>query len=258
MSLLHILLRAQEVHGAELSVVSVDHGLREGSAADAAFVTRLCAELSVSCAVVQIKSGASEAEARAGRYAVFAELEADHIALAHHADDQIETIVLNLLRGTGPRGLAGMRGVRGRYVRPLLRERGATLRGWLREKGLSARQDPTNDQPRFLRNRIRHELLPLVEDLRPGAPVGWLETARLLREQDGLVSRLAERLGPPPWELGALREPAVVRRAVLNHCPGALNRHADAVLEVIRAAAGTVNLPKGRIARVRKGWLHVD
>lgn len=256
-ALLHLLLRSQPVHRGRLSVVTIDHGLRPGSDADARWVAEHCAELGLECTTVAVTCEDSEASARSARFEVFERLEADWVALAHHADDQVETVLINLLRGTGPRGLAGMRTRRGRYVRPLLGQSVSSVRAWLRAQDLGWREDPTNQDPRYLRNRVRAELVPLMESIRPGARKGVLRVAQTLGEVDELLAAEASAMGPPPWRVAGLPA-SVLRKAVLSHLPRAENRHVDALLEMIRRGGGAVTLPGGVVARVAGGELRLE
>jgi tRNA(Ile)-lysidine synthase len=151
-----------------LHVVHVDHGLRPDSTRDADFVRRLGARfgLPVEVATVQVGQGSVEAAARAARHAAL-EAAADRvgaarIALGHTADDQAETVLMRLMEGAGVRGLAGIPPVRGRFIRPLLEARHRHAVAALEAAGLQWIEDPSNDDPKFFRNRVRHELLPLL------------------------------------------------------------------------------------------------
>ena len=176
----------------ELHVVHVDHGLRPEAGGDAAYVRRLCARWNVPVTVRRMDVEALRREerlsmedaARKARHTVFLEeaaaTGAETIVLGHTVDDHVETALLNLLRGTGLRGLAGMAeqaesaftlrdGKRALIVRPLLGVTRAEVMNYLRERRLRPRQDPSNTDPAHLRNRVRHELLPLLEDIRVGS-----------------------------------------------------------------------------------------
>jgi tRNA(Ile)-lysidine synthase len=151
-----------------LRVLHVDHGLRQTSATDAAFVRCLCERLGVpvDVAVVHVGPGSVEAAARAVRHAAL-EAAADRvgatrIALGHTADDQAETVLMRLIEGTGLRGLAGIPPVRGRFIRPLIDARHRDAVAALETAGLPWVEDPSNDDLKFFRNRVRHELLPLI------------------------------------------------------------------------------------------------
>jgi tRNA(Ile)-lysidine synthase len=167
-ALLHLLHALAPSWRLTLHVVHVDHGLRPESAADAAFVRDLGARLGVPVEVerVHVGPGSVEAAARAARYAAleaWAErLGAARIAVGHTLDDQAETVLMRMLDGAGVRGLAAIPPVRGRIIRPLVEIRREALRALLTAEGIAWVEDPTNRDPKFVRNRIRHELLPLL------------------------------------------------------------------------------------------------
>ena len=173
-----------------LTVAHFDHGLRgEASRADAGYVSGVAHARGLPCLGGQAEALAEAARAtgesiemaaRTARYAFLARaavaVGAGVIALAHHADDQAETVLLNLLRGTGVRGLSGMSALSplaGRadvlLWRPLLRVPRADLEVYASERGLEFRQDASNSDAHMLRNRIRHDLLPRLESYTPGA-----------------------------------------------------------------------------------------
>src|SRR4029453_3784437 len=167
-ALLHILLELAPTFRLMLHVVHVDHGLRAESVRDAEFVRALGVRLGVPVDVerVAVGPGSVEAAARDARYAARGawadRLGADRIAVGHSADDQAETVLMRLLDGAGVRGLAGIPPRRGRVIRPLIETRRQALRDALVTAGLDWVEDETNRDPKFLRNRIRHELLPLL------------------------------------------------------------------------------------------------
>lgn len=202
LALLHLLLECGEVHGLDLVVGHVDHGIHPDSSAVARGVAAECGRLGVPVVVgrLALGAGASETRARAARHAWLEATRraegADAIVLAHHADDQAETVLLRVLRGSGPAGLAGMSGRNGRLVRPMLRFPREELAGWLRGRGVKAWEDPANLDPSHDRSWIRTQVLPLL-------------TAR-----DPAVAARLQRLG---------RQAAVARRAwdaALSELPG--------------------------------------
>lgn len=170
--LLH-LLRFQ-APALRVSAAHFDHALRPDSGADADRVRGLCAAWSVPLYMQRAEvAPVSEADARDVRYAFLqaaaARCGAHSIATAHHADDQAETVLFRLARGTGITGLAGIPERRGIIVRPLLSFGRAELLDYAKHVGLRWRDDPTNVELRFDRNRIRHTVLPALEAVRPGA-----------------------------------------------------------------------------------------
>ncbi|MBI3629760.1 MAG: tRNA lysidine(34) synthetase TilS, partial [Candidatus Rokubacteria bacterium] len=200
-ALLHVLAALAAELSLRLTVVHLDHGLRPDSAADAAFVESLARARGLPVVVDRIAvppGGSLEARAREARYAALrrhaARLGADRVALGHTADDQAETVLMRLLEGAGPRGLAGIPPVRGRYIRPLIETRRAGIVETLTAAGLTWREDPSNRDPKFLRNRIRHELLPLLASTyNPAIVPALARAAALTRELLAQVSAVAER-----------------------------------------------------------------
>lgn len=195
------LLRAEAERGTigRVAVAHFDHRMRPASAADAAWVRGLCRawdlpfEGGVADAVPR-----SEEEARDARYAfLFAAAEragASRIAVAHHADDQAETVLFRLARGTGLGGLAGIPARRGHIIRPLLPFRRSRLEGHARARGLRHREDPTNVDPRYARNRIRLSVLPALEAAQPGATEALVRLAREAGHAESAWNHVADDL----------------------------------------------------------------
>lgn len=170
-ALLHALLALRPRLGLTLHVLHVNHGLRPEADSEAAFVEDLGLRWDVRVIVERVSAIAEageslEARARAQRYAAFSKwaraLGASRVALGHTADDQAETVLMRLLEGAGPRGLAGIPSVRGRYIRPLIEVRRREIETELERAGLGWVEDPSNRDLKFLRNRIRHDLLPFL------------------------------------------------------------------------------------------------
>jgi len=202
LALLHALRTLAGPRDWRLAVVTVDHGLRPGSAADAAFVADHAKALGLPARVrtlapadlSQHRQAGPEGAARAARYGALwpaaDELGCRWLATGHTLDDQAETVLLQLLRGAGPDGLAGMAVRGGRLLRPLLGVRRAETRACCTAIGLEWREDPTNAGDRPLRNRVRQRLLPLLEELRPGATRALARTAALAADERDWLDRL--------------------------------------------------------------------
>ena len=169
-ALLHMLREA----GYTLIAINVEHGIRgDESLRDSKFVAELCASLDVPLLAYGVdaptfarESGYTlEQGARILRYRVFdrvlQEGKCDYIALAHHLDDQVETILMRILRGTGIKGLVGMRAVSGRYVRPLLGVSREEIDSYCKQNGLAYVEDSTNGDSAYTRNFLRGELAVL-------------------------------------------------------------------------------------------------
>lgn len=181
--LLHLLDTSKDALEITLKAAHFDHAMREDSALDASFVRDLCDQLEIP--LVLERSGRvlrGEAEARRERYAFFdrarRQLECDRVALAHHADDQVETVLFRLLRGAGLRGLSGMPVKRGVFIRPLLRFKKKELLAYARAHDLAYREDPTNRDTGHARNRIRNVLLPAIDAARPDVRASLLSLSR--------------------------------------------------------------------------------
>jgi tRNA(Ile)-lysidine synthase len=229
LALLHTLRALAGPRDWRLAVVSVDHGLRPGSAADASFVSDHAKALGLPVQVRTLdpadlephRRAGPEAAARAARYAALwpaaDELGCHWLATGHTLDDQAETVLLQLLRGAGPDGLAGMAVHSGRLLRPLLTARRAETRACCAAIGLNWREDPTNADDGPLRNRVRHQLLPLLEDLRPGAAQTLARTAALAADERAWLTPLVtEALTATAGDPGALAglPVALARRVV--------------------------------------------
>lgn len=172
-ALLDLLWRGREQHQRPLEVVHVDHGIHPESRRVSDAVEHLAEGYGLVCHVrrLGLGPGCSETIARRERRAALREVrlltEASRVALAHHADDQVETVLLRVLRGSGPAGLAGMAPRRGPWVRPVLDVPRAELREHLERHRLSAWQDPANRDSRHLRSWLRIAVLPLLEERLP-------------------------------------------------------------------------------------------
>jgi tRNA(Ile)-lysidine synthase len=181
--------------GCRVTAVHVDHGLREGSAGEAGLVASVATTLGAQFRGVSVHVGAGpnlEARARAARF----EALPPAVATGHTMDDQAETVLCNVLRGTGPDGVAGMR--RGPH-HPLLALRRSETRAVCEEAGLRWVEDPTNDDPRHLRNRVRHELLPMCAELAGRDPVPLLARLAELTASDAeFLDGLAAEVLPDP------------------------------------------------------------
>lgn len=260
MALLHLL------HGQGFSIVvgHFDHGTRKGqSAADARFVARLAERLGVEAVIergdvekARRELGASFQEAaRLLRHRFLETLRVNRgagwIALGHNADDQVETLLINLLRGSGPRGLAAMSERSGPLIRPLLACSRAEIESYLRRQGIEYVHDASNDDPRYLRNRVRQTLVPALHAINPRIAETLWRTARVLGDEDAFMesfarARFDERF--PGWEpgeplslAGFAGEPVALKRRWLRHALketlGSLRRigagHIEALLDLV-------------------------
>src|SRR3989441_639845 len=199
-ALLSVLTSLTSAYRLRLSALHVDHRLRPESWRDAEHVQALGARLGVPVDVTAVtvsSRGSLEDAARQARYIALEahadRIGADRIAVGHTADDQAETVLMRVLEGAGLRGLAGIPPTRGRIIRPLLDLRRAELTAHLDAVGLGWIEDPTNRDLRFLRNRIRHDLLPLLATAHAGDLSARL--ARVAREARQAVDTLERVAG---------------------------------------------------------------
>src|SRR5690349_18415723 len=205
------------------ALVTVDHGLQPGSDAQAARVAALGYELGfdpVEVIRVEVgRAGGREAAARSARYAALTAvadaLDRD-VLLGHTLDDQAETVLLGLGRGSGPRSIGGMRARNGRYCRPLLGVRRASTEAACQALGLDYWDDPHNADISLQRVRLRREVLPLLEDVLQGGVTEALArtAAQLQDDDDALTARADETTTSETSELAAL--PRAVRTRVLR------------------------------------------
>lgn len=206
-ALLHALARLAPELGIFVSAHAVDHGLRPEAAAELDLAESLAERLNVpfSRSKVTLEAGGNlQARARKARYRALHEARAaasaTYIATAHHADDRAETLLMRMLRGAGPRGLAVLPPRSGILLRPLIRVRKATIALHLERHGLQFASDPSNENERFLRVRVRTELLPLLESMNPA----------VVEHLNALADALAA--GPPPCVLDAQGKPVFLGR----------------------------------------------
>lgn len=246
-----------------LQAVHVNHGLRGAeSDEDASFVAGLCDRLGVPLVVERVPLGGPagrrrgrslQEHAREARYAamvrVATALRMDKLALGHTADDQAETLVMWMLRGSGTAGLAGIPPARGPLViRPLLDIGRAEILTYLEAQGLPFRMDSSNAKPLYFRNRVRHELLPALKRFNPGLLGVLTRQAEILREEDLCLDQLvSEHLARLTREDGPGE--FVVDRAGLLALPLALRRRI--VRTLIRRTSGLEQGPRfGAVAAV--------
>jgi tRNA(Ile)-lysidine synthase len=248
-ALLRALLDYAPERGLSLHAAHVDHQLRPDSAADADFVRQLAAAWAVPMHVESISVpspgvGGPEAAARALRYGALAgvaeRLGARTIAVAHTANDQAETVLMNLIRGTGLAGLRGMRSVAPllggnegrtdlRLVRPFLAVDRAAVLAYLSARGIAARDDASNRDPRFLRNRLRHAVLPGLAALNPRVRTALVHLADSAAEDEELLDEIAARA----WSTLVDRQPdcVIIDTVALQRSPRAVQQR------VLRRAA---------------------
>jgi tRNA(Ile)-lysidine synthase len=252
-----------------VTALHVNYGLRDSAAEDEAHCAALCERLGAGFEVrrPRRREGNLQAWARDERYA-----EATRLALAtdalvavgHTATDQVETVLYRLAASPGRRALLGMPERDGRLIRPLLTSTREETAAYCSERGLPWREDPTNATPAFARNRIRHELLPVLRALHPAAEANVLRTLALLRDEAAVLDEVVEAVVDPPdvARLAAL-PPALARLAVQALADraggGSVSARVPEILG-LGAAGGTqtLDLGGGLRAVVEYGRLRFD
>lgn len=283
-ALLHLLRFGLPGYRLDLRAAHLDHAMRPSSAGDAAWIRGLCRAWDVPLVSERAaEAPSSETEARRIRYAFLHRVARDleRVATAHHADDQAETLLFRMIRGTGLRGLRGIPARRGPIIRPLLPFRRADLATYADRVGLAYRDDPSNRDLRMARNRIRHRVLPELERIRPGAVMALVRLARHAERAErgwqAVLDRLGEQAILESDETGVTLARSVlrsyhpqVRAGVLRHVlrrygstPDRAGTHA--ALEFISSgrSGGGLDLPgnvrlerdfdRFRVARVSRG-----
>lgn len=208
MAMLHVLVELADVLGVRLAVAHLDHGLRQDSIDDAMFVAEAANSLGLPCIVGEahlaevLQGGGANVQeaARDARYGFLQrtaeELGADRIAVGHTVDDQAETYLMRELRGSGAHGLAGIPPVRGNIIRPLIDASRTDVMAYLEGKGVSYVTDPTNLKPKYLRNKVRLELMPVLKGYNPNIARTLARSADILRDEDLFMDSYAESLLP--------------------------------------------------------------
>jgi tRNA(Ile)-lysidine synthase len=263
-----------------VTALHVNYGLRDDSDADEAHCIEVCRGLGARIEVERPKRpegpGNLQAWARDTRYAAAARLalapEA-RIATGHTADDQVETILYRLASSPGRRALLGMRPRDGKLVRPLLGSTREETTAYCEERGLPWRDDPTNAEAGYARNKVRHLLAPALAEIHPAAARNVLRTAELLRDEAEVLDALVdaelgaegsergtiglERLGELAPPLRRLVVQRLADRAAGRPVPGAAN-HADEVAALRRTGTAMLDLGGGVRAVVERGVLHAE
>ena len=291
MCLLNFVSRWAAENGRTVIAAHFNHRLRENAAEDEAFVRKWCAEREISFVsgsgdvrAAAVREGLSlEEAARNLRYAFLREtadrLDCRVILTAHHADDNAETVLMNLVRGTGLKGLCGIPCRQGNVLRPFLQIPRETLERYAAEQDLSHVEDETNRDPEAaVRNRLRLQVMPILKEINPRAAEHMGATARQLdtvdrsldeealrrtarmEVQDGRVTLSWETLTEAPWSV----RPRMLLRMfdlldVGRKDIGSV--HLDAILDMARRTNGgesRLSLPHGVTARSSRGWLILE
>lgn len=270
LALLHLLARSPAAAGLTLHVAHADHGIHPDSGVVAESVATVAAGLGLPVHVgrLGLGTGASETRAREARYAWLSkqagEVGACLVLTAHHQDDQVETILMRALKGSGPAGLAGIATRHGRLLRPLLPFRRNELAEYLHRKGIQAWSDPSNLDVRHQRSWIRAEVLPMLRRRVPDVDLRLLEMGRLAALNRSAWDALLDRL--PGLDLareaGAVSVAATPLRgydsAILRSLLGALGRRIGGQIGPVRAGRIERLLGSGRsgaVAELGAGYM---
>lgn len=279
--LLHVLVSQREALGVPIVAIHIDHGLHEDSGAWSKHCELAAKDLGVDylcrSVTVQLESGKGpEASAREARYAALqAELGyGDWLLSAHHREDQAETLLLNLVRGSGPLGIAGIGAIRrfgpGWLVRPLLETGRDSLLSYATDAALQWVEDPSNTDRRFDRNFLRHDILPRLKSRWPDVSARLLRSARHAGDASELLTKLAEidleSLGGRPERLpidGLLDLAPARQRNLLRHALRCLGLSTPTMMQLTRIleeavpargdAQPLVTWPGASVRRYRNG-----
>ena len=265
-----MLAEAREAYDLTLFAAHVDHGIRAESAEDASFCRDLCEKLDIPfhCARLDLAAESQrlhvglETLARQRRYAYLRatlnDLGCDFITLAHHMDDQAETVLMHLARGAGAEGVSGMREMCGPLYRPLLKYRKAELADYLRERGFGWQEDATNRVADNPRNALRLNVIPEIERWYPQFVRAVSRFSLTSQAEGDLMAQLTDdylskhsfagpmcawvEVEPPPHR-------AIMRRAIRAMCPGALDFDQVAAVETLcHRSKGRIDLSETTFA----------
>ena len=246
------------LNGCEVTAFHVDHSLRQGSDQESKIVAQLAGQLGASFVskTVKVEPGANlEARARDARFAVLPE----PVATGHTADDQAETLMINLLRGAGLQGLAGMRH---NHSHPILNLRRSETEMLCRELEIKCVVDPTNADLKFLRNKVRQQLLPLMNEVSQRDVAQILaRQADLFRDDSDFLDDLAKQIDPTDAKALSVGPIALVRRAIRvwlteTYPPDAAT--VERVLDVARGATTACEIGMNREVRRSNQRLQIN
>ncbi len=269
--LLHVLQQLSVKLSFKLMAVHVHHGLREEADEDEAFCRQLCERLGVDFRTKRVDTPARvkatgesvEEAARNLRYEAFEQLvtggTAQRIALAHHQQDQAETVLLHLLRGSGLTGLGGMKAKRLPYIRPLLETAAAEIDNYIKENDLSYVEDASNQDTAYRRNRIRHQLLPLLQqEYNPEIVKTLAHMAGRLQEEEDYLDRQTPEVSEEDLSISwLLQYPVNLQKRILRKwlrkhglVQDLQQVHMEQLLELANGQTGRrISLPRGLTAQ---------
>ena len=254
----------------EFYVVTVNHGIRKQAASDCKVVFDYCKKLGVECRVVSVdvpnyceqNKLSIETGARILRYQVLDSLDCDFVCLAHNSNDNAETVLMHILRGSGAKGATGIKPINGKYLRPILNLTRAQIEQYAKDNNVPYVDDSTNDDTKYTRNFVRHKVLPLLCELNASAQQNILRFASNIAEDDEYLDKLADistveiysNMASIPKTL--LLQPSPISYRVLNKVFNRLGvfydiekTHFDAIIDIANNVGGKrVNLPFNFVA----------
>ena len=279
-SLLHVLLSIRELYDLNISAAHFNHMIRgEEADRDERFCCELCGRLGVTLhtaredvpAIAAMSGESLELCGRRLRYEALeraaGELGGAKIATAHNLSDNTETVLMNLVRGSGIAGLSGIPPVRGNIIRPLLSCSREEIEAYCAENGLSYVTDSTNLDDEYTRNKLRLNILPLLREMNPSLDEGVQRMASVMRDADGYLDKISiEKLKRCKTEYGYIcAELLKLDKAVLTYAVKNVVEEAEAPLDSLHIGliidamrtGGSVDLGKGRRAVCAQGTLRI-
>lgn len=251
-------------------VVTVNHGIRKEAYADCQFVADYCAKLGVECRIFNVdvpsyceqNKLSTETGARILRHQVFDSLNCDLVCLAHNANDNAETVLMHILRGSGAKGATGIKSISGRYFRPILDLTRNEIEQYASEYNVPYVTDSTNSDTKYTRNFIRHKVMTLLTDLNPSAQQNILRFASNIAQDDEYLDAIADvstvqfANDNAQIPVNLLLQPAPIACRVLSKVFNRLQvfydiekSHFDAIIALASGNGGKkVNLPFGYVA----------
>ena len=254
----------------DFSVVTVNHNIRKEAMDDCAFVADYCKKLGVECRVISVDAPSyceqnrlsTETGARILRYQALGSLKCDYVCLAHNANDNAETVLMHILRGSGAKGASGIKRQSGKYIRPILDLTREQIEHYATEHNVPYVTDKTNDDVKYTRNFIRHKVMPLLTELNPQAQQNILRFASNVEQDDDYLDGLAD-ISTVEFGVGLARvpkklllQPCSIAYRVLNKVFNRLGvfydiekTHFDAIIDIANNVGGKrVDLPFNYVA----------
>lgn len=276
--LLHFLNSLRNNLGFNLFAAHVNHNLRgEEAKRDAVFCENFCNEIGLDFKLLDIdvlslkpKGESIEEAARRLRYAALNSLKFDLLATAHHLDDNTETVIINLLRGTGLKGLCGIPAKRDNIIRPLLNISKDEILNYCKENNLSFVTDSTNNEDDCTRNVIRHKVTPVFKRINPSFLAVFKRSVALLKEDEDFLTLTANSLFNEAYSVKGLKigvisnaHYAILTRLIIKYCKLTANLtpdtfHVDKFIDIILGKISGYEFCDGYFAKVKNGYFCLE